>query len=106
MRRYFEWSWKGVWFFLLEKFNFSFLDDDDDDENDDDDEVMSRFMMMSGVIWDVYVVVCCLMMFKLGKRKVNFEVRSFSYCNDEMDVKGLIVDMKIKVEIEVNVSNF
>lgn len=103
MRRHPERSWKGVRPPPPEKLNLSFLDDDAD-ENDGDD-VMSRSIMMSGVTRDVHDAACCLMMLKSGKRKANSEVRSFSYCNDEMDVKGSTVDMKIKVEIEVNANN-
>lgn len=101
MRRHPDRSWKGVRPPLPEKLNLSFLDDDDDDDESDDegDEVMS------GVTKDVHDAARCLMMLKAGKRKAtmetaNSEVRSFSYCNDEMDV-----DTKIKMEIEVNVNN-
>ncbi|KAG2327327.1 hypothetical protein Bca52824_010055 [Brassica carinata] len=111
MRRHPDRSWKGIRPPIPEKLNLSFLDDDDDDDEndheDDDDEVMSRSIMLSGVTKDVRDAACCLMMLKDGKRKAaametaNSEVRSFSYCNDEMDVK----DVKMKMEIEVDVNN-
>lgn len=123
MRRHPDRSWKGIRPPPSpEKFKLSFLDDDDSNNDDDDDDAaMSRSMMMSSdVSEDVQEAACCLMMlnYSTGMKKAigtpKSEVRSSSCFKDdkekgkrdgEMDDKALIVDMKIKMEIEVKVNN-
>ncbi|CAH8359676.1 unnamed protein product [Eruca vesicaria subsp. sativa] len=105
MRRHPDRNWKGIRPPPPEKLNLSFLDDEDED---DDDEVMSRSIMMSGVTVDVQKAACCLMMLNCDTRKAamgtgNSKVRTPR--DGEMDVEGSTVDMKVKMEIEVNVNN-
>ncbi|KFK32444.1 hypothetical protein AALP_AA6G242600 [Arabis alpina] len=103
MRRHPDRSWKGI----RPPPELGFLDDDE----------MSRSMMVSsGVTDDVQEAACCLMMLNYSKaiETPNSEVTSSSCFkgkvlkrkrDGEMDDKGLIVDMKIKMEIEVKVNN-
>ncbi|AEC07909.1 C2H2-type zinc finger family protein [Arabidopsis thaliana] len=126
MRRHPDRTWKGIRPPPpSEKFNLSYLDDDVDDEDEDDDDVMSRSMMMSDVPEDVQGAACILMMLSYASRNYwagieespKSEVRSSSFYKDDegkdkvlgdsrMDEKkGLIVDMKIKMEMEVKVNS-
>ncbi|ESQ50056.1 hypothetical protein EUTSA_v10002171mg [Eutrema salsugineum] len=111
MRRHPDRSWKGIRPPPPpENFKLSFLDDGDDDDQDDDG--MSRSMSMSDVTEDVQNAACCLMMLHCAAMRIldmetpNSEVRSSSRYNGEehgkrdgeIDDKGLVVDMKIKME--------
>ncbi|EOA32095.1 hypothetical protein CARUB_v10015344mg [Capsella rubella] len=134
MRRHPDRSWKGVRPPPpQEKFNLSYLGDDDEEDDDgeddvdeDDSDVRSRSTMMSDVTQDVQEAACILMMIsytssncwdgiKKDMDSPKSEARSSSCykgkdkvlgdggMND--DKKGLIVDMKIEMEIEVKVNN-
>ncbi|XP_010418991.1 PREDICTED: uncharacterized protein LOC104704634 [Camelina sativa] len=127
MRRHPDRSWKGIRPPPpQDKFKLSYLGDDDNDDDDEEevDGVMSRSMMMSRVTADVQEAAYILMMIAYTSSKYDgmkkamespkAEVRSSS-CYKEKDKvlgddgmddkKGLIVDMKIKMEIEVEVND-
>lgn len=115
MRRHPDRSWKGIRPPppSPKKFKLSILDDD----VNGDDAMSGSMMMSSYVTKDVQEAACCLMMLNYSAIGTpNSEVRSSNCFEDdkgklkgkrdgEMDDKGLIVDMKIKMEIEVKVNN-
>ncbi|KAF8111138.1 hypothetical protein N665_0076s0134 [Sinapis alba] len=124
MRRHPDRSWKGIRPPPPpEKLNLSFLDDYDDDHENENDDEDDDDEVMSGVTKEVHNAAYCLMMLnqeaserKTAVETANSEVRSFSYyCNDddnkgkrygEMDIEDSSVeDVKIEMEIEVNVNN-